>query len=96
KKDSSLYYDGYIKLASEIIKENHPRITNDMDNRIYDKFREDLYTMYDFNKDVALSVTNNDIDEANKRAKKKLEEVKYGDIGLVLQELKKMYLDWNK
>lgn len=60
-------------------------------NEDYDKFRKELVDQYGFSKESVEKISNEDIDLANYRAKQKLEETGYGDIGLVINEIAKMY-----
>lgn len=60
-------------------------------NEDYDEFRKELVDLYGFSKDSVEKISNEDIDLANYRAKQKLEETGYGDIGLVINEIGKMY-----
>ena len=60
-------------------------------NEDYDKFRKELVDQYGFSQKSIEKITNEDIDLANYRAKNKLKETGYGDIGLVITEIGKMY-----
>lgn len=60
-------------------------------NEDYDKFKKELIDHYGFSKESVEKISNEDIDLANYRAKNKLEETGYGDIGLVINEIAKMY-----
>ncbi|WP_236785929.1 hypothetical protein [Anaerococcus ihuae] len=60
-------------------------------NKDYDEFRKELVDQYGFSKESVEKISNEDIDLANYRAKNKLEETGYGDIGLVINEIAKMY-----
>lgn len=60
-------------------------------NEDYDKFRKELVDQYGFSQESVEKISNEDIDLANYRAQKKLEETGYGDIGLVINEIAKMY-----
>lgn len=60
-------------------------------NKDYDEFRKELVDQYGFSKESVEKISNEDIDLANYRAQKKLEETGYGDIGLVIDEIAKMY-----
>ena len=57
----------------------------------YDAFRKELVDQYKFSKKSVEKITNNDIDLAYLRAQKKLEDEGFGDIGLVINEIAKMY-----
>lgn len=60
-------------------------------NEDYDEFRKELVDQYGFSQESVEKISNEDIDLANYRAQKKLEETGYGDIGLVINEIGKMY-----
>lgn len=57
----------------------------------YDEFKKSLVELYEFDPDVVAQMTNEDIDLAASRGQKILEETGYGDIGLIINELAKMY-----
>ena len=57
----------------------------------YDEFKRSLVELYEFDPDVVAQMTNEDIDLAASRGKKILEETGYSDIGLIINELAKMY-----
>ncbi|MFV1005206.1 hypothetical protein, partial [Klebsiella pneumoniae] len=57
----------------------------------YDEFKRSLVELYEFDPDVVAQMTNEDIDLAANRGQKILEETGYGDIGLIINELAKMY-----
>ncbi|MDU7164046.1 MAG: hypothetical protein E6296_05845 [Anaerococcus vaginalis] len=57
----------------------------------YDDFRKQLVELYGFSQSSVEKITNEDIDLANYRAEKKLKETGYGDIGLIINEIAKMY-----
>lgn len=57
----------------------------------YDEFKRSLVELYEFDPDVVAQMTNEDIDLAASRGQKILEETGYGDIGLIINELAKMY-----
>lgn len=57
----------------------------------YDQLKQDIINNYGFDPEVVKNIPNKDIDIANARANKRLEETGFGDIGLVYQELGKMY-----
>lgn len=57
----------------------------------YDEFKRSLVELYEFDPDVVAQMTNEDIDIAASRGQKILEETGYGDIGLIINELAKMY-----
>lgn len=60
-------------------------------NEDYDEFRKELVDQYGFSQESVEKISNEDIDLANYRAQKKLKETGYGDIGLVINEIAKMY-----
>ena len=57
----------------------------------YDNFRNQLVEQYGFSRNSVKKITNDDIDLANLRAQNKLKEEEFGDIGLIINELAKMY-----
>ncbi|MSS77599.1 hypothetical protein FYJ26_04105 [Anaerococcus sp. WCA-380-WT-2B] len=57
----------------------------------YDEFRKQLVANYGFDKNKINDITDADIDLANYRAQQKLEETGFGDIGLIIEEIGKMY-----
>ncbi|MDO5047126.1 MAG: hypothetical protein Q4D88_01105 [Anaerococcus sp.] len=57
----------------------------------YDRFKKELVEIYEFDQAVVDTIPNKDIDLANTRAHAKLAETGFGDIGLVINELAKMY-----
>lgn len=57
----------------------------------YDEFKRSLVELYEFDPDVVAQIPNEDIDLAASRGQKILEETGYGDIGLIINELAKMY-----
>jgi hypothetical protein len=93
------YYDDYVTSAMEILEkeEGDNQASNALENSqgnsqdYYDNLRQDLIDHYEFDPDVVERITNQDIDVANYRAQKRLQETGYGDIGLVYEELGKMF-----
>ncbi len=57
----------------------------------YQALKEALVNHYEFDKEVVDKMPNKDIDLAYTRAQKRLEETGFGDIGLVFDELGKLY-----
>lgn len=90
------YYEDYIKAVVEILNKDdkapkedvEPMYNNQAD---YDAFKKDMVDHYGFDPDVVANIPNKDIDLANAKAQKRLEETGFGDIGLVYNELGKMY-----
>lgn len=95
KENEDGLYDDYIKIVAGYIREGDDgsdQVENAFENQEgYDQFRRDLVQNYQFNPEVAETITNDDIDLAYHRAQKRLEETGFGDIGLVFEELGKMY-----
>lgn len=59
--------------------------------RDYEALKEAMVNHYEFKKEIVDKIPNKDIDLANTRAQKRLEETGFGDIGLVFDELGKLY-----
>lgn len=57
----------------------------------YDALKSALVQYYEFSPSVVNQITNEDIDIAYTRAMDRLEETGFGDIGLIFEELGKMY-----
>lgn len=57
----------------------------------YDSFRQELVKNYEFDQDKVKDISDADIDLAYYRAQEKLEKEGFGDIGLVIDEIGKMY-----
>lgn len=57
----------------------------------YTALKEALVNHYEFDKDIVDTIPNKDIDLAYTRAQKRLEETGFGDIGLVFDEIGKLY-----
>lgn len=91
-KDGSLYWSGYVDKAMDIIERDNPNVSKlqDLD---YDRFRSDLKNLYGFKADFSDNLSNRDINIAFARAEEKLKETGFGDIGLALNEIEKMYPD---
>ncbi|WP_311492420.1 hypothetical protein [uncultured Anaerococcus sp.] len=59
--------------------------------RDYEALKDAMVNHYEFKKEIVDKIPNKDIDLANTRAQKRLEETGFGDIGLVFDELGKLY-----
>lgn len=57
----------------------------------YKALKEAMINHYEFDKEIVDKIPNKDIDLAYTRAQKRLEETGFGDIGLVFDELGKLY-----
>ncbi|WP_311537512.1 hypothetical protein [uncultured Anaerococcus sp.] len=57
----------------------------------YDAIKDAMVNHYEFDKAIVKDIPNKDIDLAYTRAQKRLEETGFGDIGLVFDELGKLY-----
>ena len=57
----------------------------------YDAIKSAMVQYYEFSPSVVNQMTNEDIDKAYTRAMDRLEETGFGDIGLIFDELGKMY-----
>lgn len=97
-------YDDYISAVYKILSSDSEETTQSENNtnqdssnlayedqQDYDKLRKDMVDYYEFDPDAVENITNEDIDIASERAQKRLEETGYGDIGLIFDELGKMY-----
>lgn len=107
EEDEDAYYDDYIKAVVKMYKnedapkEDKPKENNQngeenvepmyQNQADYDQLKDDMVNHYGFDPEVVKNIPNSDIDLANARAQKKLEETGFGDIGLVFDELGKMY-----
>ena len=102
KEKEDGYYNDYLSLVgdknfkSNMEKEVEESKDSDIkkfreDPADYDRFREDLVNLYEFDPNKVDDITNDDIDLAFTRGNKKLEETGFGDIGLVINEIAKMY-----
>lgn len=105
--EDGYYEDYIKAVVAMYRSENSNTNTNDNDNEAttntqevgamyenqndYDQLRKDMVDHYGFDPDVVATIPNSDIDLAGARAQKRLEETGFGDIGLVLDELGKMY-----
>lgn len=95
KKPDGLYND-YIELAGE---ELFPENSNSKEKTLkfgekasdYEEFKKSLVELYEFDQDAVDKMSNSDIDKAYTRAQKQLEETGFGDVGLIINELAKMY-----
>ena len=105
-KDPLAYYDDYVEMAEEILTGNanedeeegaaDPEDYKDLikfgsDERDYQALKDALVNHYEFDKEIVDKIPNKDIDLAYTRAQKRLEETGFGDIGLVFDELGKLY-----
>lgn len=85
--------------SNELEESNELNNDNNQDNtkrayqnqEDYDRFKKDMIDHYEFDPAVVEKITNKDIDIATERAQKRLEETGFGDIGLIYDELGKMY-----
>ena len=59
----------------------------------YDEFRAALVNAYGFSQESVDQMSNYDLDLAYTRAQQRLEETGFGDIGLIINEIAKMYPD---
>ena len=59
--------------------------------RDYEALKDAMVNHYEFDKKIVEKIPNKDIDLAYTRAQKRLEETGFGDIGLVFDELGKLY-----
>ena len=57
----------------------------------YEALKDAMVNHYEFDKEVVDTIPNKDIDLAYTRAQKRLEETGFGDIGLLFDELGKLY-----
>ncbi len=57
----------------------------------YDEFRGALVNAYGFSQESVDQMSNYDLDLAYTRAQQRLEETGFGDIGLIINEIAKMY-----
>lgn len=107
EQDPLAYYDDYVKKACEILTGNSdeedvetgaadPEDYKDLikfgsDERDYEALKDAMVKHYEFDKKIVEKIPNKDIDLAYTRAQKRLEETGFGDIGLVFDELGKLY-----
>ncbi|MDD7305451.1 MAG: hypothetical protein PUG67_02570 [Peptoniphilaceae bacterium] len=105
EENEDYYYEDYIKAVVNMYsKENNGKNTDNNNNNnegnvkamydneaLYDQLKKDMVEQYGFDPDVVAKIPNKDIDIANARAQKRLEETGFGDIGLVFDEIGKMY-----
>lgn len=107
KKDEEGLYDDYLLAVGKdlfgepIVREEAPTYEEDTSSNEllrfaetqadYDEFRDVLVGAYEFSRESVNQMTNEDIDLAYTRAQKRLEETGFGDIGLIINELAKMY-----
>ena len=106
-KDPLAYYEDYVEMAAEILTGTayeddeeegaaDPEDYKDLikfgsNERDYQALKEAMVKFYEFDKKIVDKIPNKDIDLANTRAQKRLEETGFGDIGLVFDELGKLY-----
>lgn len=95
KKPEGLYND-YVELAGEELfskdsKSEDKTLKFGEKDSDYEEFKKSLVDNYEFKQDAVDKMTNDDIDKAYTRAQKKLEQTGFGDIGLIINELAKMY-----
>ncbi|WP_311481845.1 hypothetical protein [uncultured Anaerococcus sp.] len=106
-KDPLVYYNDYVKMAAEILTGTpaedseekgaaDPEAYKDLikfgsNERDYEAIKDAMVSHYEFKKEVVDKIPNKDIDLAYTRAQKRLEETGFGDIGLVFDELGKLY-----
>ena len=50
-----------------------------------------MVSHYDFDEEVVANMSNKDLDLAYTRAQRRLEETGFGDIGLIFDEIGKLY-----
>lgn len=129
ENDPKLYYDDYVKNASDLLfekiddqeenkatenaeddkektsEENVEETDNNTSNNSdknklkkygssqtdYDAIKSALVQYYEFSPSSVNQMTNEDIDIAYTRALKRLDETGFGDIGVIFEELGKMY-----
>ena len=59
--------------------------------RDYQAFKDAMVSHYDFDEEVVANMSNKDLDLAYTRAQRRLEETGFGDIGLIFDEIGKLY-----
>lgn len=107
EEDPLAYYDDYVEKACEILtgssnEENGEECAADPEDykdlikfgsneRDYEALKDAMVNHYEFDKKIVEKIPNKDIDLAYTRAQKRLEETGFGDIGLVFDELGKLY-----
>ena len=107
EEDPLAYYDDYVEKACEILTGSSneedgetgaadPEDYKDLikfgsNERDYEALKDAMVKHYGFDKKIVEKIPNKDIDLAYTRAQKRLEETGFGDIGLVFDELGKLY-----
>ena len=107
EEDPLAYYDDYVEKACEILTgssneedgeegaadpEDYKDLIKFGSNEIdYEALKDAMVNHYEFDKKIVEKIPNKDIDLAYTRAQKRLEETGFGDIGLVFDELGKLY-----
>lgn len=107
EEDPLAYYDDYVEKACEILTVSSneedgetgaadPEDYKDLikfgsNERDYEALKDAMVNHYEFDKKIVEKIPNKDIDLAYTRAQKRLEETGFGDIGLVFDELGKLY-----
>lgn len=93
KDNDEAYYMNYVEKAMKYLQEKYPNTDSEdsSEDAYYDKFRQDMVEHYDFDPLVVEQITNEEIDLATQRAEERLRETGFGDIGLIYDELGKMY-----
>lgn len=107
EEDPLAYYDDYVEKACEILTGSSneedgetgaadPEDYKDLikfgsNERDYEALKDAMVNHYEFDKKIVEKIPNKDIDLAYTRAQKRLEETGFGDIGLVFDELGKLY-----
>lgn len=95
EKDDSLLWEDNVKELINIfentfndfyVEAQKPQVTSK-----HADFRKQLVEIYGFDQNVVDNIPDSDIDLAFERADQRLKETGFGDIGLVCQELAKMY-----
>lgn len=101
KKNPELLYDGYITEGLNILRKNkvlnyedqaeESEDASEESSNKYADLRKDLVNLYGFSQEAVDKISDSDIDEAFSIANKNLQSSGFGDIGLMLKELGKMY-----
>ena len=101
-ENEELYFDDYVKScllytsdSSQEEEEKKPKKPTmrrfGSSQTDYDAIKSAMVQYYEFSPSVVNQMTNEDIDKAYTRAMDRLEETGFGDIGLIFDELGKMY-----
>lgn len=78
--------------SQAIMKGSSDNIYKFSDNKDdYDQFRQELVKNYEFDQDKVKDISDADIDLAYYRSQERLEKEGFGDIGLVIDEIGRMY-----